>query len=413
MRTGAFRALLFAGIGLGALAACTLLVDTDELAGEPALPDAGGAGDAAGDTGPRTCNAPGLQLEAPWPTVGGCVSRTSRSAFVGTSSSSRKWSLAASSEPNWYVAHSGPFIDRDGNIYFGDDTGLVAVNPDGTLRWRASIGDVSYGFAIAADGTIIVSANSRDSALFAIRPDGTVRWSRKIGQDDLVPAIDDDGTIYFGADRNRANALDPEGNPKWFAETDAAAYRVSISPQGLVVFTTRDDHGVHAIRRDGGRVWDGTVARAQDLAVGDDGLSYVSADDGLLHALGTNGSIRWTLRPDAASQNDAREIAIGTDGTVYFGAGDGVRALTPAGMQRWLFPTSRPAGGVSVDADGNVYFCIGDATAGEVVSLHPDGALRWRHAMPSTCTRGQPAIGKDGTVYAVAAIQSTLVAIGP
>ncbi len=85
------------------------------------------------------------------------------------------------------VQYSSPSIGAERVIYVGTLTGeLVAVNADGTVRWRVSFPDSSIfsSPAIGANGFgdiyIISTRKIGDrpaSTLHAVRPDGTLRWS--------------------------------------------------------------------------------------------------------------------------------------------------------------------------------------------------------------------------------------------
>ena len=97
-----------------------------------------------------------------------------------------------------------PVIDNNGIIYFCGayehlDYYLIAVYPNGTLKWRFKTDGLMSGSspAIAEDGTLYVG--SWDSKLYALNPNGTEKW--KIGTGAPIassPAIAEDGTIYVG-----------------------------------------------------------------------------------------------------------------------------------------------------------------------------------------------------------------------
>ncbi len=100
-----------------------------------------------------------------------------------------------------------PAIATDGTIYVGGDD-LYAVYPNGTMRWIFDTGVDRHIFtscpAIAEEGTIYVGAdvgNGVAGEILAVNQDGTLRW-RKIISDELAdssPAIAADGTVYIGS----------------------------------------------------------------------------------------------------------------------------------------------------------------------------------------------------------------------
>ena len=100
-----------------------------------------------------------------------------------------------------------PSIAIDGTIYVGSDR-LYAIYPDGTLRWSFDLGaDASIGFsspAISADGIIYIGTHIGETSggdIIAINPDGTERWRKLIANDWVYssPSIAEDGTVYIGS----------------------------------------------------------------------------------------------------------------------------------------------------------------------------------------------------------------------
>ena len=104
----------------------------------------------------------------------------------------RKWAT--------YVgAGTSPTIGQDGTIYAGYST-LYALNPiDGSLKWTFPVGGTMRGGTPcnSVDGTIYVGT-SDGGELIAINPDGTLRWRTYIGTCEFAPIIGEDGTIYVG-----------------------------------------------------------------------------------------------------------------------------------------------------------------------------------------------------------------------
>jgi len=108
-----------------------------------------------------------------------------------------------------------PAIAADGTIYVGSDK-LYAVYPNGTIRWGFYLGPWEYISqscpAISADGTIYVGTYIDEvdgGDIIAVNPDGTERWRKLITANAWVrssPAIANDGTVYIGS------ASDDAGN---------------------------------------------------------------------------------------------------------------------------------------------------------------------------------------------------------
>jgi len=100
-----------------------------------------------------------------------------------------------------------PSIASDGTIYSESSNKLFAVYPDGTRKWTFDLGPDrhidSSSAAISADGTIYVGTNIGNmdgGEIIAINPDGTERWRKRIANDwvESSPSIAEDGTVYIG-----------------------------------------------------------------------------------------------------------------------------------------------------------------------------------------------------------------------
>jgi outer membrane protein assembly factor BamB len=101
-----------------------------------------------------------------------------------------------------------PCIGTDGTIYVCSSN-LYAINPNGTLIWEFDFGPNRWvggsSPAISADGTIFVGVRYSDSVggeLIAVNSDGTERWRSDRLCNWLVessPCIGKDGTVYIGS----------------------------------------------------------------------------------------------------------------------------------------------------------------------------------------------------------------------
>jgi len=98
------------------------------------------------------------------------------------------------------VAGAGVALANDGTIYVGTEL-LRAYYPNGTLKWTANVQGSIYGTvpAVSADGTIYVSAGG---SCVAVNPDGTERWRKQltIAQIHSSPCIDFDDRVYVGSE---------------------------------------------------------------------------------------------------------------------------------------------------------------------------------------------------------------------
>jgi len=105
-------------------------------------------------------------------------------------------------------AGTTPTIGQDGTIYAGYKT-LYAINPDnGSIKWQFDVdGTIRGGTPCnSIDGTIYIGT-SEGGELIAIDSDGTEKWRRSIGECESAPAIGSDGTVYIGSNAGHLYAF--------------------------------------------------------------------------------------------------------------------------------------------------------------------------------------------------------------
>ncbi|MCS7209538.1 MAG: PQQ-binding-like beta-propeller repeat protein [Fimbriimonadales bacterium] len=112
----------------------------------------------------------------------------------------------------------------------------------------------------------------------------------------------------------------------------------------------------------------------------------------------TNGSIRWSYQGTGWSQASP---VVAADGTIYYGTSGGIHAVRSNGQLRWRWfagysaATSTPA----IGADGTVYALVNPQDA-ILVALNPtNGSLIWSVYLGGTEVRSSPTIGPDGRIY--------------
>jgi outer membrane protein assembly factor BamB len=249
---------------------------------------------------------------------------------------------------------SSPTIDMNGTIYVtAEYTHLVAVYPNGTVKWTVEIGDnTQSSVAIADDGTLYVKGGSHNpeyrgstELLYAFSAKGSKVWQRTITLDSNVtaitgfssPSIGKDGTIYIGSDDNHLFAYSPEGEMKWTFNAEGA---VVVSPTiGL-----------------DGTIYIGNWINATNNKV---------PDHNYLCAVNPDGSLKWKFRTELPICSSP---SIGADGTVYFGSdnysetgsgresGASFYAVDANGHLKWKIETGTVVSSPAIDKDGSVYF---------------------------------------------------------
>lgn len=115
-----------------------------------------------------------------------------------------------------------PTIGSDGTIYVAAWNDLIAINQNGTEKWRYNTKVLSGSPALAPDGTIILSPWYFSDVIALDPNDGHLVWRCNLGDqhDKSRPAISNDGTIFiayvdFTGERAYLAALNPDGNLKW------------------------------------------------------------------------------------------------------------------------------------------------------------------------------------------------------
>ncbi|NPV88381.1 PQQ-binding-like beta-propeller repeat protein [Coprothermobacteraceae bacterium] len=296
-----------------------------------------------------------------------------------------KWKFKMFDEVNAAKYLSTPAIGADGTIYAGSDNGYVyALNPNGTLKWKALVKDFVHGsICIGNDGTIY--AVTEDGTLYALNPNGTQKWSIKLGSSIGAPSVGLDGSLLVAA-------ID--------------GYRVSIwrvQPNGSYTSFWAAD-------------W---VSFASGLTIGGDGTLYVVPmfnsgtlqEQTYLFAINPAGAIRWQ-----AKIADARlliaEVALGPGGMIYVGSIDYyLRAIGSDGKVKWEFLSNgRILDPPVTSKDGTIVFATAANGFGSIYAVTASGTLKWKVDAESDIGTS-PAIAADGTVY-VGSVDGTLYAIG-
>jgi outer membrane protein assembly factor BamB len=356
-----------------------------------------------------TFKAPGGLAETPWPMYRHDPLHSGKGGYSGPVApvTSYTWAAPVPSE------FSSPAVGIDRTIYVGSQgSGLVAVNPDGQVKWKALTSDewVRSSPAIATDGTLYIGLPS--GVLHAVEPDGQDRWSRDL-QGAIVssPAVGDDGTIYIGA-LNTLYALTPGNQVKWKFSTLGAIYSSPAVGEDGTVYFGSEDGALYAVGPNGTQRWFAqTLGGVRSSPLVTDDTVYVGSLDGYLYAINRNdGSVRWKFQAD---RDVVSSPALGADGNVYFASFSGtLYCLNSKGEKQWSVETGEVIeGSPSVDKDGVIYIgtSSGDGVVGQLYAFDPEtGQQKWKLEGLSPIS-SSPIIGADGTLYIGSGSQLLLV----
>jgi outer membrane protein assembly factor BamB len=278
-----------------------------------------------------------------WPMYGHDAAHTGRSNANGPNSPDIKWTWSADGPVG------SPVVGIDGSIYVTAYLGIyheevVALNPEGTVRWRIQTTDGQYAYpTIGIDGKVYVifSPTDADDSLLALNPiDGTTAWSFNLGKSSLGigystfgnnsrPLVGPDGTIYVASASGTAGygtifAINPNGTQKWSWDTSTddlycggSTYLIycaiestpALAPNGTL-YVKPYGQGVIALNSATGEyLWrnnfspdaGGADPFGQSLSVGSDSVAHTSEGSGRynFYAVNPDNTIKWVTATSA------------------------------------------------------------------------------------------------------------------
>jgi outer membrane protein assembly factor BamB len=138
------------------------------------------------------------------------------------------------------VFNFSPVVGKDGTIYLTARSSVVAVNPNGTEKWRFDPDPLQFGSPVALgpdddmsglEDVLYTLGYTKTSTLFALDPtDGSVLWQQLLlvpgKARNTPPIVDAAGRIYLGVGKV-LYAFGPAGNALW---TMLLGHRFDSSP---------------------------------------------------------------------------------------------------------------------------------------------------------------------------------------
>jgi outer membrane protein assembly factor BamB len=338
---------------------------------------------------------------------------TSRSQYPGPQSGEVVW---ISNIPDLGRTRTGVVIGVDGTLYFGaegwisTETALVALNPDGTEKWRYGIGMVGETWStplVSADGTIFIG--SRDHHLYAINADGTLKWRFDAGSKIYQGLnIGLDGILYFVAEDGFLYALSSSGQLMWklTLEDGFQPYwidAVAISPDGSTIYVPGRNKNLYAIRIQGNLKWKlETESMFDDPLVDAQGNIYgiiiILDKPSFSVAINSDGTIRWNKKLHAYLL-PTLGLTIDHTGYLYAVASDFIiTSFDYSGQVRWeWFTPGYFLDGALVSSHDGLVYC--PTSRDHFYCLSDDGNFKWNLSTPGVIVYKSPAIGKDGKIY--------------
>jgi outer membrane protein assembly factor BamB len=232
------------------------------------------------------------------------------------------YALSPEGRPLWTVqlgSAGGPLAASGDTVFIQTDGELSAVVAPGLVQWSVPAASQFTEASAAPDGGIIAGANG--GGVIAVSPDGAVRW-RFMPEGGLAGAITIGGNrVYAGSASGTIYALDVDsGSQLWQLDTSQAVGGGPVAgASGLVFF---DSDALYAVRSDGAMAWRKAVAQ-QDLRapLAADGLGGViaPAPDGGVVMLNADGTVRWSTR----SFGQVQQAAVSSSGILFVATSDG------------------------------------------------------------------------------------------
>ena len=284
-------------------------------------------------------------------------------------------------------------VGSDGTVYASDSYGhLYAVDSTGGLKWifNGSGANVSIG----PDGTIYVGGTT---SIVALAPNGSVKWEFKENPSAFIllgPNVGPDGNIYaMGSEGLGIFSLTPQGTLRW--SLTERYDRPIVSFQEIVFGTPAQsrlyfhaNRHVRAIGLDGTQIF--TSVDALDTLQGDpqpavapDGSLYSNLQGPMLGKLASNGNLLWHLFDFS---NIMSTPDVGPDGRIYDGQNlSTLYAINSNGTVQWKYLDSGILSGPVVSPLNDLLMVGGIVTYGQpgfFEAISTNGVPLWKEIQP-------------------------------
>ena len=131
---------------------------------------------------------------SPWPMKGGNAAHSGRALLTGSDNG-----VSVCTYDTGGGVKSSPAIAGDGTVVVASESGyLYALNPDCSLKWRYSTGNVVKMSSPTIDANGVIYVGSSDMGLHAVTSTGTRKWRYATGGStaDSSPCLDAKGVVY-------------------------------------------------------------------------------------------------------------------------------------------------------------------------------------------------------------------------
>ncbi|MCB9058075.1 MAG: PQQ-like beta-propeller repeat protein [Calditrichae bacterium] len=322
--------------------------------------------------------------DSPWPMYRGNPQCTGRSTGTGPFNGAVAWTIDS------IFINSGVALAEDGTIYLSEiedweksdpKSGLVALNPDGSLKWRYNFPAPNYwppsSPVVAKDGTVYVSSPD-EKKFYAVNPDGTLKWQVATENHIIQTGINigRDGTVYAIGyyPSSILYAISKEGKILWTYENSVFSGNeldgMSFSPDGETLYIPGlGSHSVTVFAFDvisrtiKWQFGERRVSLSGTPLVDSQGNIYVIGGEDtttFMYSLNQDGTIRWKQNlGHIALLSGFNLFAVDEYGKIYTGL-DKLICIDYSGEIKWrstlggvTLPISSP---ISIDRNNSIYF---------------------------------------------------------
>ncbi|HMU41779.1 MAG TPA: PQQ-binding-like beta-propeller repeat protein [Ignavibacteriaceae bacterium] len=354
--------------------------------------------------------------DSPWPMYRADPQNTGRSKSTGPGSGN----IVVRIDSLWPA--SGVAVGEDSTIYlvvhswwYGYDSGgLIAMRPDGSIKWHYPIyveeNSPASSPIIASNGTIYVSSNDitgQNNKVLAIKSDGTLKWEILLNNKSQIIQsgvnIGLDGKIYAMARASDNSslllAISPFGYIEWELPMGEASYLpadgISFSPDGKTLFVPGyfDSKTLYAVDLETKSIkWtfgSGRSSLSATPLIDSQGNIYIVSEgesgEGRLYSLNEFGSIRWSYKLDNIFQfaQTINPFVMDKSGNIYIGR-DTLLCIDYFGHLRWGLGISDDQAYYSgitspivVDESGELIFTVGINDQTHLMKVSSEGKLLW------------------------------------
>ncbi|MGB2872243.1 PQQ-binding-like beta-propeller repeat protein [Psychrobacillus psychrotolerans] len=234
------------------------------------------------------------------------------------------------------IRHKTAALDIHGNIVYTEPDIVNSLDPNGKLNWSYKVPGVLSSPSIGIDGTIYIGigAGTDKPGVLALNPDGTVKWRYVVSITTSIVhafgsiAIGEDGTLYFGNTKDTIHAVNPDGTEKWTYKTTAEITTdITIGRDGSIIFGSRDKN-IYALNQDGSFNWKYLSVGIPQISPIVDKNGNIFFQNNLYELVAINSIGKFLWKYNLQSNTNAGSLAIGKDGTIYAVSGSKLTAIT-------------------------------------------------------------------------------------